>query len=411
MATPTFRQTALAAALATLLAAPVTLTAWAQSAQTKAPVSGELAAALKDLQQAQQRVDTLVGKKGGMQVIRLGHGTEDIAGLDDSEERLVVHRRYQRPVLGVVLEADAKAGTRIAAVTPGSAAAEAGLKSGDRIVTVNGQSVRDGSADARLDRTRSLLADLDTQKKVALAYERDGQLKRIEVQPKLGDQVMVVGNNGEAITFIGDPEIAMNAEGRVGGQAKLIQFRGADGVAPLVRREIIRLGPDGQCKGDDCRLPVLAEAFRWKGLNLASVDAGLGRYFGTDHGVLVLSAGGELAGLQAGDVIHTVDGKRVASPREVMDTLRARKAGDKVAVSYLRDRKSGSAQVIVPEPMRFHLPTPPAPPAPPAPLVAPSHAPLVPPPPPAAPSHAPEAPLVPPAPPAPPVPPAGLTFV
>ena len=45
---------------------------------------------------------------------------------------------------------------------------------------------------------------------------------------------------------------------------------------------------------------MLAEAFRWNGLNLASVDAKLGRYFGTDRGVLVLSSGPDLAGLQAG---------------------------------------------------------------------------------------------------------------
>src|SRR3546814_7211570 len=60
---------------------------------------------------------------------------------------------------------------------------------------------------------------------------------------------------------------------------------------------------DLACKGKDCGTPALMSAFRWNGLNLATVDKQLGRYFGTDHGVLVLS-NGELAGLHAGDVIQ-----------------------------------------------------------------------------------------------------------
>src|SRR3546814_9163372 len=73
----------------------------------------------------------------------------------------------------------------------------------------------------------------------------------------------------------------------------------APGVPPKVRHEIIRIGPGTACKGKDCGTPALMSAFRWNGLNLATVDKQLGRYFGTDHGVLVLS-NGELAGLQAG---------------------------------------------------------------------------------------------------------------
>src|SRR3546814_6262145 len=80
----------------------------------------------------------------------------------------------------------------------------------------------------------------------------------------------------------------------------------APGVPPKVRHEIIRIGPGTACKGKDCGTPALMSAFRWNGLNLATVDKQLGRYFGTDHGVLVLS-NGELAGLQAGDVIQRID--------------------------------------------------------------------------------------------------------
>ena len=88
-------------------------------------------------------------------------------------------------------------------------------------------------------------------------------------------------------------------------------------ISPDVQRELRQLGRLGECKGEECRLPALAEAFRWSNLNLATVDASLGRYFGTDAGVLVLSVGDELAGLQAGDVIRKVDGTPVTTPRDV----------------------------------------------------------------------------------------------
>ena len=101
---------------------------------------------------------------------------------------------------------------------------------------------------------------------------------------------------------------------------------------------------------------MLAEAFRWNGLNLAAVDAQLGRYFGTSEGVLVLSTGKDLEGLQAGDVIRRIGGKAVANPREAMEALRAQPAEGKVAVDYLRDRVAGSAQVSVPKALPFSLP-------------------------------------------------------
>src|SRR3546814_4403642 len=88
-------------------------------------------------------------------------------------------------------------------------------------------------------------------------------------------------------------------------------------IAPDVRHESVRIGPGVACRGKDCEMPALMSAFRWNGLNLATVDKQLGRYFGTDHGVLVLS-NGNLDGLQAGDVIQRIDGKAVASPREEM---------------------------------------------------------------------------------------------
>jgi membrane-associated protease RseP (regulator of RpoE activity) len=298
----------------------------------------------------------------------------------NARSRAIVEQRIQRkPIVGIVLAPDARGGVKIAGVTPEGPAAKAGLKSGDRLVSINGAALLGQEPRQRVENARRLLGGIDTKSAVKLGYARDGGTRVVSVVPKLDQHVFVwSGDDSDGFKFDFDDADFEHAM--------------AAGVAPEVRREIIRIGPDGKCKGEDCRFQALTEAFRWNGLNLATVDPQLGRYFGTDSGVLVLSTGDDLAGLQAGDVIRKVDGKAVSNPREAMAALRAKRADSKASVEYLRDRKSGTAQVKVPKAMPFRMPTPPAPPAPPA---SPSAPPAVPPAPPAPPRST----MAPPAPP------------
>src|SRR5690606_7317117 len=79
----------------------------------------------------------------------------------------------------------------------------------------------------------------------------------------------------------------------------------------------------------------------WWGLNLAPVNADLGRYFGTDRGALVMAADADsVPGGRAGDVITRVGEVTVARPEDVMRALRERPAGSDVEVSVLRERKT-----------------------------------------------------------------------
>lgn len=330
----------------------------------------------KELEVARAELDRAARKVAELSRELGGHGSAPFA---------FEHRIARRPVLGVVLEPDDKAGTRIAAVTPESGAAKAGLRAGDRIVSVDGKPVTGADGDARLRSTRQLLGELKADTPVTIGYERDGKRATAKATPSLREPLMVMSR-----------ELARRAAHDRAAQAHRFESgRLAPLVTPAVRAEILRMSPDARCKdgnkdGETCRIRVLSEAFRWSGLNLASVDKELGRYFGTDSGVLVLSAGRELGDLRAGDVIRRIDGKPVDSPREAMDALRGKPEGATVAVEYLRDRKTGTAQLKVPKAMRIPLPpAPPAPPSPPAPPAPPT----------------PAAPDAPPAPPAPPPPP------
>lgn len=315
-----------------------------------------------------------------------------------------------RPVVGVLLAPEPQGGVRISGVTPGGAAATAGLRSGDRLLRVNGKAIAGDTPEARVEGARTLLRDLDEKTPVKLAYARDGREQEISVTPKRDARMMVFSGDGKGpgerviVRRIGDGKLELDGEtidfpmphggawqGKP-GEPHVFAFTHGDAAGPHVERRVIRieckgddkkecekraaahagtgkhdgahgdrreihrviLGGDGQkggCKpGEDCKVHgLLSEAFRWSGLNLASVDAQLGRYFGTDKGVLVLSAGPVLETLQAGDVILRVDGKPVATPRDVMDALRGKPADSAVPVDYLRDRTPASAKIKVPE--------------------------------------------------------------
>lgn len=347
---------------------------------------------------------------------------------DDTEKGdcdVVMQKLGRKPVVGVLFAPDPAGGVRIAGVTPDGAAAGAGIRSGDRLLRIAGKSIAGDTPEARVDNARLQLQALDDKTAVKLTYARDGRESTVSVTPKLDERIMVFVGDGTMMRPGGDV-IVRRIDGRTGIQAgsvdveRLIDghpratgdaprihvFSGDAAGQPRGERRVIRIdceGDDAECRkqaearigrplaafgdadairsasvfrfdckpGEKCEMGQhrLAEAFRWNGLNLASVDAQLGRYFGTDTGVLVLSTGPALGQLQAGDVIRRVDGKAVDTPRAVMDALRDKPADSTVAVEYLRDRVSASIQLKVPKAMSFPAmpPMPPAPPAPPHP--------------------------------------------
>ena len=345
----------------------------------------------------------------------------------DNPERggceVILERLGRKPVVGVLFAPDPSGGVRIAGVTPDGAAATAGIRSGDRLMRIAGKPIAGDTPEARVDNARLQLQALDDRTAVKLTYARDGRESTVSVTPKLDERIMVFVGDGTMMRPGGDV-IVRRIDGRTEIQAdgvdverlvdghpramddapRIHVFSGDASGQPHSKRRVIRIeckGDDAECRkqaeariggplpafgdadairsasvfrfdckpGENCEIGQhrLADAFRWNGLNLASVDAQLGRYFGADTGVLVLSAGPALGQLQAGDVIRRIDGKAVATPRAAMDALRDKPADSTVTVEYLRDRVSASIQLKVPKAMSFPAmpPMPPAPPHPP----------------------------------------------
>lgn len=255
--------------------------------------------------------------------------------------------------IGVVLAPNQAAnGVRIAAVTPDSPAMKGGLRSGDVLLSVDGRKIA-GSGAEGVDSARHLLAGLKKDQVLRLGYARQGKTGEASVK---ADNIrrMVMFNRGDMPGMPGMP-------GDEDGERRIRVF------APEIDAEIARGIPMPPCAAGsrDCAMPAMFEAFRWQGLNLASVDAQLGRYFGTDHGVLVLSSGDDLKGLQSGDVIEHVAGGEVKTPRDVMRSLREKSAGSQLNLDVLRDRKALALTITVPEEKPLPFLAPPPPPTPP----------------------------------------------
>jgi len=91
------------------------------------------------------------------------------------------------------------------------------------------------------------------------------------------------------------------------------------------------------------------------GISMLELTPGLRRHFGTDDdsGVMISEIEADspaaLAGLEAGDILLSVEGDRVAHGHEVAAAIRPRSDGDTVALEVLRDGQSLSFSAILAE--------------------------------------------------------------
>jgi len=303
-------------------------------------------------------------------------------------------------MIGVVLAParEGAPGVALAAVTPGGPADKAGLRGGDRIVAINGKPVPKGAG--ALDSARSLIGKLKAGDKVTLSVDRgNGERQDLVASAERRESwdwpALAAGMAPLPPGFDRDMQIII--EKRIEGDGEL-DARTAEAMA---RRDAIHAQGThelGRTHADGARLKAFSDLRRivvsagggFFNLRLADLNPGLGKYFGSDSGVLVLDLDGEsLAGIQPGDVLLSIGGERTESSGAVMRALRTRADNDAVNVELMRERKRQVVVVDIPASSEFDVmfappPPPPAPPKPPAP--APRAAPPAPPAPPA-PAH------------------------
>ena len=88
----------------------------------------------------------------------------------------------------------------------------------------------------------------------------------------------------------------------------------------------------------------------WGDMELVQLNEGLGKYFGAESGVLVVSAPESSAlKLEDGDVIRRIDGREPTSVRHAMRILGSYQAGERLEIEILREKKKQTLDIEIPD--------------------------------------------------------------
>ena len=212
---------------------------------------------------------------------------------------------FGRPRIGVTVATDSEqdaAGARIESVTPDGPADKAGLRGGDVITKFGETSLSGESAGRRLVELAQALEPGDT---VRVEYRRGNDRRNASV-------------------------VAQDLAGN-------FVFRSMPG-----RIEQMMPALEGMR-----HLTLLGNS---RGLELAELNEGLGQYFGTSKGVLVLKAPADSTlPLRAGDVILSIDGREPQSVSHATRIMSSYAPGESVRFEVMRQKQRSTVNWTVSE--------------------------------------------------------------
>jgi len=249
-----------------------------------------------------------------------------------------VFRTDRGPALGITIGTTGGdgpvAGVAVMGVTPGGAAAETGLRAGDVITSINGESLKADSAEQATEKLLDFMKGVENGDELDVEYLRNGKTMSAALTAR------PIGANFFAFDFDGDDMAGPDFDVR---------------VAPGMRHFenfVWAMHEDGF--GD---------------MEMVNLTERLGSYFGTDKGLLVVRApeNKELK-LEDGDVILNIDGREPKSVAHAVRILGSYQAGEELKIEVMRDRKKRTVRIVMPDTQRsFSAPVPA-----PAPVVAPA---------------------------------------
>lgn len=221
-------------------------------------------------------------------------------------------------------------GVEIVGVTPGSAAADAGLRTGDIITSINDESLSADEAGEAIHRILEFMEGVEEGDVLDVEYLRDGKVGTVEVEPSpVPMQSYAFRGFPKDFSMPPMPEAPMTPEMAEKHRYKF-EFRWS---------------------GD-----------AWRNMELVELNEGLGKYFGADSGVLVVSAPESNAlQLEDGDVIRKIDGREPTSVRHAMRILSSYQPGESLEIEILREKKRRTLDIEMPDDrssMRFDVPAP-----------------------------------------------------
>jgi S1-C subfamily serine protease len=212
-----------------------------------------------------------------------------------------------RAMLGINVgdEASSKSdsGVRVLSVSPGGPAAAAGIKANDVIVTFQGKKLQTAAGRSPRQQLLVMTREVEPNSSVALEVERDGKVQTIKVVPK-----------GMAIFMDEGAMLGFEDLGRQFGDKNFFK-----------------------------QFESLSDRYDSSGFGSAEfleLTPGLGRYFGTDKGLLVVHPPKDAnLKLEEGDVILDIDGRVPSNGSHALRILNSYRAGESLKLHIMRQQK------------------------------------------------------------------------
>lgn len=270
-----------------------------EAQKARSALAEDMAAAQRELEAAARKVATLSGQT-----------VEPI--VRDFQRRF----RYtgQRAMLGVNIE-DTERGARIAGVSPGGPAADAGLKVGDTIISMDG-------------------ADLAAPRSAAGASQSPTELLLAQmgnVDPGDSVKLRVMAENGA------ERDVTIRAR-----QVTPQIFIHTPGSSPQPAPRVFNFGEPGSF--------VFFGGNPWSDMQLVALTPELGSYFGAQKGLLVVRGpGSDSLRLQDGDVILDIGGREPTTPEHALRILASFQPGETLKMTIMRKQRRETLEFKLPD--------------------------------------------------------------
>lgn len=262
-----------------------------------------------------------------------------INGQEVTGENLAELLYTRRARLGVTVDMRAQAndsvGATLEAVTPGGPAFKAGIQSGDIITKLDGTAVTAGPRPSEVQADQSIPA-----------------LRLVEIASRLAPDVTVTieykrGNQRRTASLVtGNEPIALGDI--LEGERRMLFSRPDDERRVLVERVPGGTLPFGMTEPPLGGTLEFRTRTRFGDLELAPINPELGAYFGTTEGVLVVRVGeGSTLGLKGGDVLLSIDGRRVTTPSTAMRILGSYEAGEALKLEIQRNKQKQTLNATI----------------------------------------------------------------
>jgi len=226
-----------------------------------------------------------------------------------------------KPRIGITIDGEASSesveGVKISGVTPEGAADEAGLRAGDIITAVNGEPMTADNSYAANKVLLEFMHGVEEGDELQIEYLRNGKAGSVELSPRV---------------------MEMQAFSWIPG-AEELHMPNAPGLAFLPKSiEKFSMNFGFRFAGS-----------AWGRMELIKLNEGLGKYFGTNSGLLVVNAPPSAQfDLRDGDVIQTIDGREPKDVRHAMRILASYQSGETLKLGIMRDQKKRTIEVEVP---------------------------------------------------------------